>query len=116
MPHDKQTERIESVLGYVNDNRRAALKRLLLGAGVLLAAPVLTSTAIAWPEDDDPEPGCRERKIKKGKRPGEFYVEVKKKKCPPDAFWVKGKGKKGKAPDDFWGKGKGKRWYPDEFL
>ena len=81
-----------------------------------MTVPLMTSTAVAWWSEDD----CYfwERKVKKGKWPGEFSIEVKKKKCAPDEFWVKDKGKKGKRFEEFWGKGKGKKGgyrVPEEF-
>ena len=113
MSRKSQEDLIEDVLLHVSDDRRSFLRRLLMATGVALSVPLINSSAVAWwPEDE-----CYfyERKIKKGKWPGEFSIQVKKKKCPPDEFW--GKGKKGKRFDEFWGKGKGKKgwyWAPDE--
>ena len=104
---------IESVLVHVSEDRRSFLRRLLTATGAVLAVPLISSTAVAWWPDEE----CYyyERKVKKGKWPGEFSIEVKKKKCPPDEYW--GNGKKGKRIEEFWGKGKGKKgwyWTPDE--
>jgi hypothetical protein len=113
MSRETQKKQIEDVLVHVRDHRRNFLRHLLTATGGLLMVPLISSTAVAlWPEDE-----CYfyERKVKKGKWPGEFSIEVKKKKCPPDEFW--GKGKKGKRFDEFWGKGKVKKvwyWTPDE--
>ena len=116
MSSHKQAELIERVLVHVSDNRRGFLRRLLAGSGALLLAPLMTSTAMAW----SPEQECYfwEKKVKKGRWPGEFSIEVKKKKCPPEEFWLKSKGKKGKRFDEVWRKGKGKKgwhWVSDEF-
>ena len=104
MPDDKHAEALDSILKHVGDDRRSFLKRLLTAAGAVLAVPLMTSTAVAWWPDEE----CYywERKIKKGKWPGEFRVEVKKKKCEP--YWLEGKGKKGKRFESYWRKGKGK--------
>ena len=104
---------IESVLVHVDEERRSFLRSLLTAvSAAMLATPLMTSTAMAWWAEDE----CYywERKVKKGKWPGEFSIEVKKKKCPPDEFWAEAKGKKGKRFYEEWGKGKGKgkkAWY-----
>lgn len=92
MTGKRKDELIETVLVHVRDDRRGFLRHLLTAASAALTTPVMSSTAVAWwPEDE-----CYyyERKVKKGKWPGEYRIEVKKKKCPPDEFWIAGKGKR----------------------
>lgn len=103
---------LEEVLGHVIDRRRDFLRRILAGAGAVLTLPMMTSTSVAW----RPEEECYywERKVKKGKWPGEYWIEVKKKKCPPDDFW--GKGKKAKRVREFWKKDKKGPHWPDDFF
>jgi hypothetical protein len=111
MTENRQAERIETVLAHVAGDRRAVLRHLLTAAGAVIALPMMTTRALAQYPDD--ECWYYERKIKKGKEPGEYSVEVKKKKCGPDEFFAK--GKKGKEFDDWIKKGKkGDRFYYGE--
>ena len=79
MPHDD----LERVLALVDQERRALLKRLVVGAaavtGVTLAAvPLMTTQSLAQKEGEDPVDGKCDEGLVVSKKTGKCAVPKKK--------------------------------------
>ena len=74
---------LEMALAHVRDERRAFVKKLLIGAGIAAATvPLMTTQALAQKEGEDPGPGGKcDDGLVVNKKSGKCAMP--KKKAPP---------------------------------
>jgi hypothetical protein len=75
---------LDHALAHVRDERRAFVKKLLIGTGIAIATvPLMTTQAMAQKEGEDPGPGGKcDDGLAVGKKSGKCQVPKKK---APDA-------------------------------